>query len=320
MDRTRLFPSEFEVVSMPRVAVLLSTYNGEEFLAAQLDSLAAQKSVTVEVFVRDDGSTDNTASVLRAYAHLWPALADLRPDANLGPAASFLELLRRVPDDFDCYAFCDQDDVWMPEKLYRATQRLAEVGVGKPALYCSSVVCVDRDLNPIGETPLMGSGRFDQIIFANIACGNTMVMNAAAATLIRANVPGRAMIMHDWWCALVISAFGAVLCDQQPSILYRQHQLNAYGASPGRLPGLILQLKKFLRDPRGFYPIHAQVVEFLRLYGERIAPRERRIAEALVASRRSLASRISYAAFGRIARWDLWGAVGTRVLILAGWY
>jgi glycosyltransferase involved in cell wall biosynthesis len=304
----------------PRVAVLLSTYNGETFIRAQLDSLAAQEGVIVEVFARDDGSNDNTVDLLRSYSYLWPSLKSSKSGVNLGPAGSFLEILRTVPDNFDYYAFCDQDDVWMQDKLSRATNKLAVAAGEQAGLYCSSSICVDRDLHPIGETLLRGSGRFEEIVFANIAGGNTMVMNAAGAELIRSRAPGPGMIMHDWWCILVISALGIVVCDEKPSIFYRQHQQNVFGSSPHRLAGLMLQLKQFLRDPRRFYRIHAQVAELLRLYGDRMATRERKMAEAFVASRRSLLSRIRYAVFGRISRFDLLGAVGTRVLILVGLY
>lgn len=303
-----------------RVAVLVSTYNGAEFLPAQLQSLASQEGVSLEVFARDDGSTDDTIAILRDHADRWPALADVVPGVNLGPAASFLELLRTVPKDFDYYAFCDQDDVWMADKLLRATGMIAAAAPEKPTLYCSSSICVDRDLRPLGETLLRGTGRFEQIIFANITGGNTMVLNVAAAELINARAPGAAMIMHDWWCILVIAALGLVICDEQPTILYRQHQQNTVGSAPGRLSGLILQLKQFLRDPRGFYPIRAQAAELLRLYGGQLGTSDRRLAEALVASHRSLASRIHYAAFGKIVRFDALGALGTRVLIAAGLY
>ncbi len=304
----------------PRVAVLMSTYNGEAFLAPQLDSLAAQERVVVEVFVRDDGSTDRTLAVLARYAGRWQSLANLSSGPNLGPARSFLELLRTVPGKFDYYAFCDQDDVWLPNKLSRAIEQIVSVEAGRPALYCSNWMCVDENLNPLGMTQLRGTGTFDQVVFANIAGGNTMVMNAKAAALIRAKTPGSAMIMHDWWCILVVAAIGVVVCDTQPCILYRQHQQNTLGSSPGRLAGLILQFKQFLRDPKGFYPIRAQVAELLRLYGGQMGARERELAEALVDSRRTVLSRIRYAVFGKIVRFDLLGSFGTRVLILAGLY
>lgn len=305
---------------IPSVAVLLSTYNGEAYLAAQLDSLANQQFVSVEVFARDDGSTDGTIGILRSYGYRWPALATINSVKNLRPAASFLKLLATVPDTFDYYSFCDQDDVWMPEKLSYATEKLSAFPDTEPGLYCAEVTCVDHDLTPLGQTSIRGTGRFGELIFANIVSGNTLVMNNAAAILVRSRTPERAVIMHDWWCALVVSAFGHIVCDVRPMVLYRQHQGNALGAAPGRIPGLLFQLRVFLRDPRGFYPIRAQAAELLRLYGDGLRPADRKLADALVRSCRSLTARIGYAAFGQVPRSDILGALGTRFLIAVGWY
>lgn len=305
---------------IPSVAVLLSTYNGEAYLTAQLDSLAVQKFVNVEVFARDDGSTDGTVEILRSYGYRWPALAEITSGMNLRPAASFLDLLATAPDTFDYYSFCDQDDVWLPEKLSYATEKLSALFDMEPGLYCAEATCVDHHLKPLGQTSIRGTGRFDELVFANIACGNTLTMNRTAAMLVRSRAPDRAVIMHDWWCALVVSAFGRIVCDARPTVLYRQHQDNTQGAAPGRVSGLLVQLRAFLRDPRGFYPIHAQTAEFLRLYGDQLNSADRKLVVALVRSRRSLVARIFYAASGRIPRSDLWGALGTRLLIAAGLY
>jgi len=304
----------------PRVAVLLSTYNGEVWLGAQLDSLAAQEGVAIEVFVRDDGSTDGTLAVLAKYAQLWPALAAPVRGENLGPAASFVELLRGAPDDFDYYAFCDQDDVWLPDKLARATVRLRKQPEGGPVLYCSSVLCVDSELRPLGARGVDGDARFDHLLFENIAMGNTVVMNPPARMLICSRPPGSGMFMHDWWCALVVSALGTVLYDERPGVLYRQHQGNVIGATPSRLLETFDLLKRLWRDPRNFYPIHAQAAEFLRLYGDAIEPRQRRLTQALVASRRSLIARIRYAVSGEMIRTGLVWTIAGRLLVVADLY
>jgi glycosyltransferase involved in cell wall biosynthesis len=303
-----------------RVAVLLSTFNGEAFLEAQLESLAAQDGVDLRVFVRDDGSTDATLAILARFAALWPDLATPLRGPRLGPAMSFLELLRSIPDTFDGYAFCDQDDVWLPDKLRRATGALAAEACAGPVLYCSRVMCVDRDLRPLGASPLDADGRFEHLLFENIAFGNTVVMNAAARSAIVADLPGRGAIMHDWWCALVISALGVVLYDEVPSVLYRQHQGNAIGAAVGRLGEIANHLKTLRRDPRRFYPIHAQAEAFLRLHGARARAEARSRAEALVASRRSLAARLAFAARGPVIRRRRLDAIAGRLLLAMGLY
>ena len=302
----------------PKVAVLISTYNGEAFLAAQLDSLLAQTGVEVEVFVRDDGSSDVTLAILERYARHWPQLARPITGPNLGPAASFMSLLAAAPEGFDGYAFCDQDDVWLPEKLARAMSGLA--GADGPALYCSRVMCVDRALRPLGPAPIKRDGRFEHLLFENIAFGVTVVMNPAAAALVRARPPSSGFIMHDWWCALAVSGFGAVIYDPQPRVLYRQHGQNQIGQAPGRVGEWARLARLFARAPRRFWPVHAQAAEFLRLFGPDLDPGRRRLVEALVESKRSLGVRIAYAASGDIRRADWLGAVVARVLVAADLY
>jgi glycosyltransferase involved in cell wall biosynthesis len=304
----------------PRIAVLLSTYNGEAFLAAQLDSLLAQEGVEVEVFARDDGSSDATLAILAGYARHWPGLARPMAGANLGPAASFMTLLGDAPDGFDGYAFCDQDDVWLPDKLARAMSSQGAAGEDAPALYCSRVTCVDRALRPLGPAPIKRDGSFEHLLFENIAFGVTVVMNRPAAALVRARPPRAGMIMHDWWCALTVSAFGSVTYDAQPSVLYRQHGLNQIGQSPSRVGEWARLARLFARAPRRFWPIHAQAAEFLRLYGPDLDSDRRRLVEALVDSRRSLTARIGFAASGNIRRADALGALVARMLVAADLY
>jgi glycosyltransferase involved in cell wall biosynthesis len=300
------------------VAVLLSTYNGEAFLEAQLESLAAQTGVEVQVFARDDGSSDGTLACLARFADLWPALRSPIRGARLGPAASFLDLLRSVPAGFEFYAFCDQDDVWAPEKLDRAVHALRDVSI--PALYCSSVLIVDRDLRPVGPHAISGDTRFEHLLFENIAFGATIAMNAAARAALQASPPARGVIMHDWWCALVIAGIGRVIFDARPGLLYRQHQANVIGASRSRLAEALALARRFWRDPRGFYPIHAQAAECLRLFGDRLPAERRRLLEQVVAGRRSFFARARLALFGPMVRARAIDAMIGRILIAAGLY
>lgn len=302
-----------------RVAVLLSTYNGAAYLEPQLESLAAQEGVTVEVFARDDGSSDATREILARFADRWPTLASLDAGPNLGPAMSFLTLLAAAPEGFDAYAFCDQDDVWPPLKLDRAARTLA-VATERPTLYCSRVLCVDAELRPLGPGPLKGDGSFEHLLFENIAFGATVVMNAPAACLVGARLPAAGVIMHDWWCALTASAFGEIIYDPEPGLLYRQHGGNEIGQASGRLAELWRMARIFARAPDRFWPVHAQAAEFLRLWGDELDPTLRRCAEALVNSKTSSAARLGYAATGRIRRANLIGAIAARLLIAAGLY
>jgi glycosyltransferase involved in cell wall biosynthesis len=304
----------------PRVAVLISTYNGEAYIGEQLNSLANQDGVELDVFVRDDGSTDRTLEILKKYAERWPQLSTPLKGDNLGPAASFMTLLREIPANFDYYAFCDQDDVWLSDKLLRATLRLSEENMEKPALYCSRVLCVNQSLEPLGASKINADVRFRHLLFENVAFGNSIVMNAAARLLLSEKIPTVGLIMHDWWCTLVISALGIVVYDPEPSVWYRQHGGNVIGASPIRLNATLSQMKLFLKNPNIFYKIHAQASDLLELYGDQLSTEDRRLTEALVSSRRSLLSRIRFALSGKMVRNGIPWAVAGRVLVVAGWY
>ncbi len=301
------------------IAVLLSTYNGAAFLEAQLDSVAAQENVAVEVFARDDGSTDATRTILARFADRWPPLASLEAGPNLGPAMSFLALLAAAPEGFDAYAFCDQDDVWPAKKLAQAKRALA-AATDRPALYCSRVTCVDAELRPLGPGPLKDDGSFEHLLFENIAFGATVVMNAAARRVICSRLPTAGVIMHDWWCALTTAAFGEVIYDPEPGLLYRQHGGNEIGQASGRFSELMRMARIFARAPQSFWPVHAQTEAFLRLWGDELDPARRRYAEALVNSKRSLAAQLGFAATGRIRRSNLAGAAAARALIALGLY
>lgn len=304
----------------PKVAVLLCAFNGAKHLDEQLASLAAQEGVFVEVFARDDGSTDGTLEILAKHSDRWPSLVKPLGGEKLGPAQGFLGLLREAPEGFDLYAFCDQDDVWLPDKLSRAAKRLTHEKADEARLYCSRVICVDEMLRFRGPARLLGDSRFEHLLFENIAFGNTIVMNSAAAAVIRSRTPGDGLIMHDWWCALVISALGQVLYDPEPSVLYRQHGTNAVGASPSRLKELIGLSRRLLHDPSGFFPIRRQIAELLRLYGDRMKPRDKALAARILASRGSLVGQLDLAVRGPIIRSYMWDAIAVRALIVAGWY
>ncbi len=229
--------------SEPRVAILLSTYNGVSFLREQLDSLLAQSHENWVLYWRDDGSSDATVEVLHSFAASagqGRCVRLLHPEGRQGVTASFLSLLRAaVPSlgEADAVAFADQDDVWLPEKLARGLTALhgpdarAEDGGRLPALYCARQVLVDAWLNRIAlsERHCAPTG-FPAALAQNVATGCTIMLNREAARLVAASRAAPATL-HDWWCYLVVTAAGGrVLRDDTPVVLYRQHGSNVIGA------------------------------------------------------------------------------------------
>jgi glycosyltransferase involved in cell wall biosynthesis len=210
-----------------RCAILLSTYNGEAYLDALLDSLTAQTHRDWVLYWRDDGSTDGTVAKLTGWRG-GQVVHVTAPPGNLGVTRSFMALLRAAAGH-PFIAFADQDDVWLPEKLAWGIGGLE--GLSGPALYCARQILVDQGLQRIGlSAPLDGPAAFPASLTQNIATGNTVMLNAAAIALVAASEPPT-KTWHDWWCYLMVTAAGGtVLRDDRGVILYRQHAENVVGA------------------------------------------------------------------------------------------
>ena len=220
----------------PRVAILLSTFNGEAYLREQLGSLLTQTHENWVLYWRDDGSRDASVAVLRGFAAIagqGRCVQIVQPEAHQGVTASFLALLAAVVPtlgEWDTVAFADQDDVWLPHKIERGLAALHREPPSRPALYCARQCLVDAALSPLGTSPASRAGGFPASLAQNIATGCTVMLNGTAARIVAASRPAPATL-HDWWCYLVVSAAGgAVLQDDEPVVLYRQHARNAVGS------------------------------------------------------------------------------------------
>lgn len=216
------------------VAILLGTYNGERFLEAQLDSLELQTVRDWKLYVSDDGSTDATLDIIHRYQIKWGAdKIQCRAGPQKGFAQNFLSLACDPSIKADYYAFCDQDDVWLPEKLSVAIKHIAqESSPGQLYAYGGRTTYTDEKLKPIGVSPLFVFPRtFRNALIQSIAGGNTMVFNQATKTLLEkvGLVPTPS---HDWWLYLLVTGAGGVMYyDPRPHILYRQHANTVVGAN-----------------------------------------------------------------------------------------
>jgi glycosyltransferase involved in cell wall biosynthesis len=306
------------VESQPRICVLLSTYNGERFIREQLDSLLNQDGVSVSMIVRDDGSRDDTRRVLREYSERYPQI-ELHIGANLGVVPSYFELLRlAAASDASYFAFCDQDDVWLSNKLAEAV-RAIESTRRVPGMYCSAVRYVDESLRELGVSRTRQRIGFGNAVVENIAVGCTTVFNRSALDLVL-SAPPRSALMHDWWFYLTVSAFGSVHFDPEPRILYRQHAHNVVGgtSSPGRMA--IDRLRRFRLRRKGVFRCSDQAQEFLRCFGERLPTRHRQLLEEMLVARSTVIGRFGLAFSGRLWRGHWLDDGILRLLLIAGMY
>lgn len=227
------------------VAVVMSTYNGEKYVQEQLESVLAQDYGNLAVFVRDDGSRDDTVKVLERYER--DGKISLERGKNVGVVRSFFSLLKSVAGRFNYVAFCDQDDRWHVDKVSRAVSVLAERDERVPQLYCSEYVFCDSDLRPQGKSHLNQRGvDFPTMLYENMVSGNTVLMNdALVRAVVNAGVDG--VYCHDWWCALVASAIGELTFDDFASLDYRRTGANVSATGTGGMSLLRYRARKFLQ-------------------------------------------------------------------------
>ena len=224
-----------------RVAILLCTYQGEDFLAEQLQSYATQQHRNWVVCASDDGSRDDTCAILENFRRRWgEERLSIRRGPGAGFAANFLSLTCASDIQADYYAYSDQDDIWDPDKLRRALQLLESVPADVPALYCSRTELVDAQNHSIGTSPLFSRPpSFANALMQNVGGGNTMVFNQAARELLCQAGADVEVVTHDWWAYMVVSGCGGrVFYDGRPSLRYRQHGCNLVGTNsswPARL-------------------------------------------------------------------------------------
>ena len=249
------------------IFILLSVYNGEQYLKEQLASLENQSCTSWVLLWRDDGSTDATRQLMENFTlkHGPERCVLLSQDngKHIGICNSYTMLLSAVPSGA-YIAFCDQDDIWLPEKLATGLKALKSTRKDRPALYCCRQILTDSHLRYTGLSPALPQHpRFLSAMTQNIATGCSIMLSPAACTLLKAASPPFSHILHDWWAYLLTSAAGGVIItDNQPHLLYRQHSSNAVGA-----PALFFKraLAAIKRGPNVFMRIfHSNTEALLR--------------------------------------------------------
>jgi rhamnosyltransferase len=219
---------------MYKARILMSTYNGEKYLKEQIESLLNQKGVDVSILVRDDGSTDSTLDILEQYRK--DGKVEWYSGKNLKSALSFIDLLFATSTDFDFYAFCDQDDVWLDNKLAISFENLSWINERPALTYCGAYI-TDTKLSIIGEFYYEGelATDFKKNIFCfGIEQGCCMVFNNELLKVAKQYRP-QFVTMHDAWLhKICLLHDGIVIPINQKLILYRQHNDNVIGIKKKR--------------------------------------------------------------------------------------
>ena len=224
-----------------RIYILLATYNGEDYLNEQIDSLLKQTYKDWILWVHDDNSIDKTVNILKEYRQQYAEKIKLLDDNIFtgGAKENFTYLLNNIDKNYDYIMFCDQDDVWLEDRIEIFLNKMKEVEGDdplKPVLIHTDLKVVDTSLNLISDSFFKyqkinpeWSKEFEVSLVQNSVTGCAMMINKQAKEV---SLPiGRNAIMHDWWILLkVLQRNGIVEYLKDTTILYRQHSLNDVGA------------------------------------------------------------------------------------------
>ena len=298
-------------VEQGKVAILMATYQGQYYLAEQLDSFACQTYQNWKVWVSDDGSSDDTHAILEHYEKHWSLeRLSTHNGPKVGFAANFLSLTCKASISADYYAYADQDDIWEADKLERAVLKLQTVPSDIPALYCSRTRVVDKYNREIGLSPLFKkSPSFANALMQNIGGGNTMVFNNAARELLRDAGESIPVVTHDWWAYMLVTGCGGqVFYDASPTLRYRQHENNKVGINSS-WPARIKRIRMLWQGR--FKQWNDSNIEALKSMQHRLTPANSRTLEQFSAARQmSLPARLFHLKRSGIYRQTLLGNLG----------
>lgn len=288
-------------INSKKVQILLSTYNGEKYLNELLDSLLSQSYKSIEILIRDDGSNDGTIKILKQYEKLSNITVLL--GENIGVKNSFFKLLEIADKSFGYYAFCDQDDVWLRDKIKSAVELLESEDKDIPLLYFSKKTIVDEQLNFIGYTIIPRRKlSINNAIIENIASGCTMVINKQLRNKLIGKIP-KYTNMHDNWMYKVAAAFGKIIFDKNSYMLYRQHENNVIGEEKRFLKRWIHKIfmdnKVRIKERKATIHIIIQAKEFYDIYYDDLSETNRKLIEDFINKPKSIFKRLIYVLKGK---------------------
>lgn len=250
-----------------KIAILLSTYNGEKYITEQLQSLLNQPLQAFTIYIRDDGSVDNTLKICQRFRQLNPSKIVITEDnkGNIGARRSFEALLCSIESTY--YMFCDQDDVWLSHKVSDSLEFFESklIDDDKPMLIYTDAMIVDSELAVMHASLINYQGKnpnltFKNSIFNGVALGCTIFFNYALREV--ACPISEHAVMHDSWITKVAITVGEVHYLEVPTIQYRQHDNNVYGLKKSKFLEKLKFSKQTITNSRG-YLVYKETVEIL---------------------------------------------------------
>ena len=304
-------------MNVPKVAVLLCTYNGSAYIKEQVDSILAQTWSNLHLYIQDDCSTDNTLKLLAKYSS-HPKVTLISGDDHLGYPQCFYELLSKVTDA-DYYAFSDQDDVWLPDKILRSVKLLGKCDPKKPALYYAGFYICDKDLNILH--PAKGPSRrpdFPYSLYSSsLGLGFTYVLNEKARKLVTRYQPKRIMT-KDWWIGMCCTAFGNACYDPEPCALHRRHGNTTTPEAKTFAQIQCYRIERFLLSDEGFRFVRDGLREFYDVFRDRLPPGAKKTLSLFLNSPPHPLSGLQKAFYPKRLRYEFFDEILLRLTFLSG--
>ena len=295
------------------IAVLMSTYNGQQYIKEQIESILAQEGdFKLYLWVRDDGSTDGTQQILQQYADRGQL--QWYTGKNLRSAKSFLDLVSHCPG-YEYYAFADQDDTWYPNKLSRGISAIEQMQC--PAISCANARLVDARGEFLGRNVYQ---RIPHDDFYSVVCGGnimgcTMTFNSKLAQILQRHPVPEAVTMHDAILLDICTLYGGrIVFDMEPYMDYRQHGSNVVGTQWKKTDAIKSRLDE-IRQPQPI-SIAQQAKAILDVYEDAPQGEKREFLERVSHYRDSFWKALSLACSGKPKYNGLNMAVTKRLTIL----
>ncbi|MBO4631988.1 MAG: glycosyltransferase family 2 protein [Lentisphaeria bacterium] len=266
----------------------MATYNSSRFIRGQLDSLLTQEWQDFEILIRDGGSSDNTLDVISSYLSRFPGKIRITGSSKASALDNFSKLLEESTADL--VMFCDHDDVWKPDKIGITVGKYREMekrfGKEMPMMVFTDSEVVDEKLDRVSSSmikfqhldPLHLS--LNRLIVQNVPSGNTMLVNRALIDLVLP-IPPEA-VMHDHWITLAAAAMGRIGFLDVPTLYYRQHSANVYGACQYSVSSFLKKLRQGRRKLQERFEQNVlQAAAFGRRYAGRLSAEDKEMCSAL---------------------------------------
>lgn len=308
--------------SQKKVAVLLASYNGEKNIAQQINSILDQDTANpIHLFVRDDGSTDNTISIVNDIIK-HDNRVTLIEGANIGAVASFFALLRMahdLPEEYAYFSLSDQDDVWDLDKIRVAIDFIEKEKTDEPVLYGSLTRPVKQNLEPIELKPFtfLPFDFYNTIIQIKMP-GHTHVMNRALLNIVYDADPSK-IYGHDAFIVNAANIQGRLVFDNTPHASYRQHEGNQLGtANTSRLKWI---QSRIVRIKKGGGEQYARQIEYIcKCFGEHLTSEQHEEMDKFLNSRTNFLKRLRYITRTKLYRQSSFDTLCFKLMYLFGGY